>query len=65
LSQILALGEEDWNARDQFTVAIGTERWMAENQIPVDNPVAQVLAAQRQAGNISVLCAVNGKSFHT
>jgi Cu+-exporting ATPase len=40
---------------------IGTEKWMAENSIPIDNQIVEQLANERRTGNISVLCAINGQ----
>jgi Cu+-exporting ATPase len=53
---------EDLNALDSYTVVIGTEQWMAENGIPIDNgQIFEELANQRREGNIAVCCAINGQ----
>jgi P-type E1-E2 ATPase len=34
---------------------------MTANGIPIDNSISDCLSNERQSGNISVLCAVNGR----
>lgn len=56
---------EDWPPSDgdpdQFQVVIGTEKWLAENGIPVEIAVTEAVSAERRSGSISVLCAANGR----
>ncbi|KAL7073730.1 hypothetical protein ACQ4LE_007455 [Meloidogyne hapla] len=59
-NKILSISE-DWNSLEQYTVVIGTESWMSENNIQIDNSISECLANERQLGNISVLCAINGR----
>nr|CAD2144074.1 unnamed protein product [Meloidogyne enterolobii] len=59
-NKILSISE-DWNSLEQYTVVIGTESWMSENNIQIDNSTCECLTNERQLGNISVLCAINGR----
>uniref|UniRef100_A0A914HJS8 P-type Cu(+) transporter n=1 Tax=Globodera rostochiensis TaxID=31243 RepID=A0A914HJS8_GLORO len=58
---IIDENEETMNTLEQFSVVIGTEKWLTENEIPTDNHLAETLCVERQAGNILTLCAINGK----
>nr|CAD2176010.1 unnamed protein product [Meloidogyne enterolobii] len=59
-NKILSISE-DWNSLEQYTVVIGTESWLSENNIQIDNSIRESLENERQLGNISVLCAINGR----
>ncbi|KAL3112987.1 hypothetical protein niasHT_013452 [Heterodera trifolii] len=58
---IIDENEPSLNTLQQFSVVIGTEKWLTENEIPTENYLVETLHAERQAGNILTLCAVNGK----
>ena len=50
---------------DESSVVVGTEKWMAENGISIENSIAETIANERKCGNISILCALNGKLSST
>jgi P-type E1-E2 ATPase len=62
-SQIIDLVNVDKSLSDAdtFNVIVGSERWLAENEVEVNDSVNTILAHERAIGNISVLVAVNGR----
>lgn len=51
---------EDWNRLEKYDVVIGSEKWLLANDVQVDEMISDTLARERQLGNISILCAMNG-----
>uniref|UniRef100_A0A915CVI8 P-type Cu(+) transporter n=1 Tax=Ditylenchus dipsaci TaxID=166011 RepID=A0A915CVI8_9BILA len=52
---------QDWNGLEKVRVVIGTEKWVISNGIIIPTAVTDTLTKERQAGNISLLCAINDK----
>ncbi|KAI1723796.1 e1-E2 ATPase domain-containing protein [Ditylenchus destructor] len=53
----------DWNRLEKFSVVIGSEKWITNNGVDIAPPITEALLKERQTGNISLLCAINGKNY--
>ena len=49
------------NQQKNFTVLIGSERWLTSNGVTLNDTIIEAIGKERQTGNISVLIAVNGE----
>ncbi|TKR68365.1 hypothetical protein L596_024356 [Steinernema carpocapsae] len=53
------LKEMDFRPNNLARVVIGSEKWLINNGVAMDDIAANVLQKQQSSGNISILCAVN------
>uniref|UniRef100_A0A1I7Y0N1 P-type Cu(+) transporter n=1 Tax=Steinernema glaseri TaxID=37863 RepID=A0A1I7Y0N1_9BILA len=49
----------EFHPNNTARVVIGTEKWLLNNGVAMDDVSADVLQKQQSSGNISILCAVN------
>lgn len=54
------VADSSWSPTDKYNVIIGTEKFLLTNGVKIETAVVEAIAAERQGGGISVLCAING-----